>query len=42
MPKIIVYLRAADAKELEAEGKEPAKWVRAVVQQALEKRKESR
>ena len=42
MPKVIVYIRASDAAELEAEGKEPSEWVRGLVKRALEKRKERR
>lgn len=42
MPKIIVYIKAADAAELEAEGKDPAEWVRGLVRRAFEKRRELR
>jgi hypothetical protein len=41
MPKVIVYVPAADARRLEAEGKNPAEWVRGLVKHALAKKKEA-
>lgn len=41
MPKVVVYVGASDAKMLEDEGKDPAKWVRGLVKHALEKKKEA-
>jgi hypothetical protein len=38
MPNIVVYIKAADARSLQAEGKDVAEWVRAIVKFALEKR----
>lgn len=40
--KVIVYLRAADARALEASGKDPALWVRALVRSSLDKKKVKR
>ena len=40
MPKIVVYIRAADARSLEQEGKNVAEWVRGLVAHALQVRKE--
>jgi hypothetical protein len=40
--KVVVYVRATDARELQSEGKDPAEWVRTLVKRAFEKRKESR
>lgn len=40
MPKVVVYVPAADAKALEREGQNAANWVRALVKRALEKRRE--
>jgi len=40
MPKIVVYIRAADARSLEHEGKNVAEWVRGLVAHALQVRKE--
>jgi hypothetical protein len=37
--KVAVYVRQEDARALEAEGKDPAQWVRDLVKYALEKRK---
>ena len=42
MPKVVVYIRASDAKELEVEGKDVSQWVRELVRYALEKRKEAK
>ena len=42
MPKIVVYVKAAEAKSLEAEGKDVGEWVRGLVKRALEKRREQR
>jgi hypothetical protein len=42
VPKVIIYVPAQDARELEAEGKDPAEWIRGLVKRALEKRKEAR
>ena len=42
MPKVIVYVKAEDARSLEAEGKDAAEWVRGLVRRAFEKRKENR
>lgn len=40
MPKVIVYIKAADARSLEAEGADPAVWVRELVWKALKERRE--
>ncbi|HKZ42719.1 MAG TPA: hypothetical protein VJ044_17280 [Candidatus Hodarchaeales archaeon] len=42
MPKVIVYVKAEDARSLEEEGKDVAIWVRDLVRYALEKRKEKK
>ncbi len=42
MPKIIVYVKAEDARSLEAEQKNVAEWVRGLVKHALEMRKAPR
>lgn len=39
--KVIVYIRASDARSLKDEGKVPADWVRSLVKRAFEKRRES-
>jgi hypothetical protein len=36
--RVIVYVRAADERALAAEGHDPAKWVREVVDRALSER----
>ena len=36
MPKVVVYLQAADARALEAAGEDPKLWVRKMVKKALE------
>lgn len=40
MPNVVVYIKASDARALEAEGKNVAEWVRAIVKFALENRSE--
>ena len=39
MPKIVVYVGARAARELEAEGFDPAEWVREKVREALTERR---
>jgi hypothetical protein len=39
--KVIVYVRAADVRMLEEEGKDPASFVRAIVRRALDRKKEA-
>lgn len=36
--KVVVYIRAADVRKLQAEGKDPAEWVRGLVKAALDKK----
>ena len=40
MPKIVVYVKAADARALEAAGNDVAKWVRDYVQFQIDRWKE--
>lgn len=40
MPKIVYYMRERDAEELKKEGKDPAEWLRDIVNQVLKKRRE--
>jgi len=37
--RVVVYVRAQDVRALQDEGKDPAKWVRALVAHALEQRR---
>ena len=39
MPKVTVYVPAPDWRELEAEGHEPAEWVREIVRKLLAEKK---
>lgn len=36
--RVVVYVKAADARSLREEGKEPSVWVRTLVKRAFEKR----
>lgn len=40
--KIVVYVRAEDARLLQAQGKEPAEFVRGLVRRALDRMKETK
>ena len=40
VPKVVVYIKEADWKNLEREGQDPAKWVRGLIARAFEKRNE--
>lgn len=40
MPNVVVYLKAADWRRLEQQGKDPKHWVRALVQRAIERQRE--
>jgi hypothetical protein len=42
MGKRVVYLREPDERELEADGIDPAVWVREIVKKALDERKAAR
>lgn len=39
--KIVIYLRAEDARMLRAKGEEPADWVRQLVKRALQRLREA-
>ena len=39
MPKVVVYVRAEDARRLREKGAEPSAWVRELVRRALERRR---
>jgi hypothetical protein len=41
MPKVVVYVKAEDAKSLEGDGENVAAWIRGLVLRALERRKEA-
>ena len=40
--KVVVYVRAEDAKALQNAGEDPASWVRELVKWGLRKRKEKK
>lgn len=40
MPKVVIYVRQADAVSLEAEGHKVEDWVRGLIARAFEKRNE--
>lgn len=42
MPKVVIYIPVKDARELEAEGTDVAKWTRQMVKFALDHRKKVR
>jgi len=39
MPKVVVYVRAEDARRLKEAGNDPEAWIRALVRRALERRR---
>jgi tRNA threonylcarbamoyladenosine modification (KEOPS) complex Pcc1 subunit len=40
--RVVVYVKAEDARSLRAEGKEPSEWVRTLVKRAFDKRRGSK
>jgi len=40
--RVVVYVKAEDARQLRAEGKEPSEWVRTLVRRAFEKRRKEK